>query len=167
MSDTLNDERLFAEHSGRVKPEWIDVNGHMNLAYYLLAFDQATDTLLHHHGIGSTYTRSTNCGFFVLETHLTYEQELLEGEPFRIHTQVLGLDAKRLHYFHAMFHAEKGFLAATNEIMAVHVDLSVRRSAAWPPSAFASLTAMAGAHRDVPRPPQAGRAIGMERRRAA
>ena len=156
MSDTLNDERLFAEHAGRVKPEWIDVNGHMNLAYYLLAFDQATDTLLHHHGIGSTYTRSSNCGFFVLETHLTYEQELLEAEPFRIRTQI-----------HAMFHAEKGFLAATNEIMAVHVDLAVRRSAPWPASALASLTAMAEAHRAVPRPPQAGRSIGLERRRAA
>jgi len=167
MSDMLNDERLFAEHSGRVKPEWIDVNGHMNLAYYLLAFDQGTDTLLHHHGIGSTYTRSSNCGFFVLETHLTYEQELLEGEPFRLHTQILGLDAKRVHYFHAMHHAETGFLAATNEIMAVHVDLAVRRSAPWPEAAFRSLTAMAEAHRAVPRPPQAGRSIGMERRRAA
>lgn len=166
MSDMLNDERLFAEHSGRVKPEWIDVNGHMNLAYYLLAFDQGTDTLLHHHGIGSTYTRSTNCGFFVLETHLTYERELVEGEPFRISTQILGLDAKRLHYFHVMHHAEQGFLAATNEIMAVHVDLAVRRSAPWPAAAFASLTAMADAHRRLPRPPQAGRAIAMERRRA-
>ena len=167
MSDTFIHPSLFADHTGRVKPEWIDVNGHMNLAYYLLAFDQGTDTLLHRHGIGSTYTRTTNCGFFVLETHLTYDRELLEGEPFRISTQILGLDPKRLHYFHAMYHAEKGFLAATNEIMAVHVDLAVRRAAPWPEAAYASLAAMAEAHAAVARPPQAGRSIGMERRRAA
>ncbi|MCC7271979.1 MAG: thioesterase family protein [Alphaproteobacteria bacterium] len=167
MTQPPFDPRLFAVHTGRVLPEWIDVNRHMNLAYYLLAFDHGTDAFLNHHGIGSAYTLATGGGFFVLETHLTYEREMLEGEEFRIVTQILGFDAKRLHFFHAMHHAEKGFLAATNELMALHVDLAARRSAPWPETATASLAPMAELHGRVPRPPQAGRSITMERRRAA
>lgn len=161
------DPRLFADHVGRVLPEWIDVNGHMNLAYYLLAFDQGTDSFLNHLGIGAAYTRETGFGFFVLETHLTYARELLVGDPFRVATQVLAVDAKRLHYFHTMYHAEEGSLVATNELMALHVDLGVRRSSPWPEKAAKALAGIAERHRDVPHPPQAGRAIAMERRRAA
>ena len=161
------DPRLFADLTGHVLPEWIDLNGHMNLAYYLLAFDKGTDALFARHDIGWDYTQRAHCGLFVLETHLTYEQELREGEPYRIASHILGVDAKRLHFFHYMHHAETGVLAATNDSIGVHVDLSTRRSTPWPDVAMASLTAMAAAHAAVPRPPQAGRAIGMDRKRAA
>jgi len=161
------DPRLFAHHHDRVHADWIDSNDHMNLAYYLLAFDHGTDALLDHFDLGRDYIRRTNCGFFVLEAHLTYDRELRRDEPFRIVTQILGSDRKRLHFFHAMYHADDGFLAATNELMAIHVDLATRRAAPWPETTGAALAAMAAAHAAVPRPPQAGRSIGLDRRRAA
>src|SRR5690242_16223579 len=105
-----------------VPAEWIDYNGHMNVAYYLLAFDRGTDGLLDHLGLGGRYRAATNHSIYVLEAHLTYEREVKEGDPIRIATQLLDADGKRLHVFHRMFHETAGYLAATNELMALHVD---------------------------------------------
>ncbi len=151
-------------HRGRVKAEWIDGNGHMNVGYYVVAFDQATDTLCEQLGVSWEYTRRDLGMIFVLEAHVTYDRELLPDAPFRVTTQVLDHDAKRLHCFHEMYHAQEGFLAATNELMILHVDFQTRRSAPWPEEAAARLAAMAAAHAKLPRPAKAGRVIGLRRR---
>ena len=77
----------FDRYEGEVLPEWIDANGHMNLAYYVVLFDYATDTLFNAIGIGLDYKDTTNHGTFVAETHNLYERELLVGEGVRIATQ--------------------------------------------------------------------------------
>jgi acyl-CoA thioester hydrolase len=150
----------------RVLPEWIDYNGHMNLAYYVLAFDKATDRLFDRLGIGDAYRRTTGHSMFVLEAHVTYERELKEGDSLSIETQLVDTDAKRLHFFHRMHHAEQGYLAATNELLAVHVDLAGPRSAPLPAEAAAAIGAMLAEHRRLPRPPQLGRSIGLRNKRA-
>lgn len=151
-------------HRGRVKAEWIDGNGHMNVGYYVVAFDQATDTLCEQLGVSWEYTRRDLGMIFVLEAHVTYDRELLPDAPFRVTTQMLDQDAKRLHCFHEMYHAEEGFLAATNELMILHVDFQTRRSAPWPEETRTRLAAMAAAHAKLPRPAKAGRVIGLRKR---
>jgi acyl-CoA thioester hydrolase len=148
-------------HEERVKAEWIDANGHMNLAYYVLAFDHATDRVFDRLGIGNAYRRASGQAIFVLETHVTYMRELRAGEPMRFTSQLIGVDEKKLHLFHAMYHAEAGFLAATNEILGLHVDLAARRATALPPGALARLQDLAARHRRLPQPAQIGRAIGL------
>ena len=154
-------------HEERVLAEWIDANGHMNLAYYVLAFDHATDAAFDLIGIGNAYRQATQHAIFVLETHVTYERELVRGDPMRFTTQLLGVDDKKLHLFHAMYHARDGFLAATNEILGVHVDLTERRSSPFPAAALERLDRMAEAHRRLPWPKQAGRAIALGRKPAS
>ena len=84
------------EHSGgEVLPEWIDYNGHMNLAYYIVLFDYATDALFDAIGIGRQYKDSTNHGTFAVESHILYERELLQGERVRVSTQLLGADGRQ------------------------------------------------------------------------
>lgn len=151
-------------HRGHVKAEWIDGNGHMNVGYYVVAFDQATDTLCEQLGVSWDYTRRQLGMIFVLEAHVTYDRELLPDAPFRVTTQILDHDAKRLHCFHEMYHAQEGFLAATNELMILHVDFQSRRSAPWPEETRARLAAMAEAHAKLPRPAKAGRLIGLKPR---
>jgi len=109
--------RLNAEigHREVVRPEWIDYNGHMNVAYYVLVFDHATDAMRERLGLGEAYRAATGNTVYVLEAHLTYARELKEGDPMEIRTELLDRDAKRLHYFHRMFHARDNFLAATTE----------------------------------------------------
>ena len=106
-----------------VRSEWCDYNGHLNMAYYVLIFDHATDVFHDSLGLDKPYRVETNCSTFAVETHTSYVAEVLEGDEVSVKTQLLDYDEKRLHYFHRMYHAEKGFLSATTEVMTVHVDL--------------------------------------------
>jgi len=151
-------------HRGTVLPEWIDWNGHMNVGYYVVAFDKATDTLCRQFGVGWEYTREKIGMTFVLEAHVTYDQEVKEGDPLRITTQILDHDAKRLHFIHKMYHATEDYLAATNELMLMNIDHATRRSAPWPAFAMARIAKLAAAHASLPRPRQAGRIIGIKRK---
>jgi acyl-CoA thioester hydrolase len=119
----------FPTFEGVVLPEWIDANGHMNLAYYVVLFDQATDLLYDEIGVGQAYRDATGNSTFTAETHTLYEREVRLGERVRVVPHLLGVDAKRLHYFHEMFHAEQGHRVAAQELIALHIDLRVRRVA--------------------------------------
>jgi acyl-CoA thioester hydrolase len=159
----MNEHRMVT-FRGRVEPHWIDYNGHMNVGYYVVAFDKGTDGLLDYLGLGEAYRRATNHSMYVLEAHVTYERELKLAEPFTIETQLIAADEKRFHFFHRMHQANEGFLAATNELLALHVDLAGPRAAALPPDALARLAPVLAAHRHLPAPPQLGRTIAIRRR---
>jgi len=153
----------FERYEGEVLPEWIDANGHMNLAYYVVLFDYATDALFDAIGIGRRYKDTTNHGTFVVETHNLYERELLVGERVWVSTQILGADSKRLHLAHEMFTLAGEQRAATQELMYLHIDLSARRVVPWLPDVYECVVAAAAAHARLPRPDWAGRRIAMAR----
>ena len=117
--------RPVIEHEDVVRPEWIDSNGHMNLAYYTVLFDGSTDLLFDELGLGLDYLRDRLLGTFVAETHNLSERELLVGAGVRVATQILGADDKRLHLWHEMFALDGGHRCATQELMFLHVDLAV------------------------------------------
>jgi acyl-CoA thioester hydrolase len=144
-----------------VQAEWIDDNGHMNVAYYVLMFDRATDVLLDRLGLGAAYRQRTNHSIYVLEAHVAYEREVKEGDMLRFATQLIDADAKRLHFFHTMYHAAAGYRAATNELLALHVDLAGPASLSFAATEQASIDAMLDAHRTLARPAQLGRVIGI------
>jgi acyl-CoA thioester hydrolase len=153
----------YQPYRGTVAPEWVDYNGHMNVAYYVLAFDRATDRLLDYLGIGEAYRRSANHSIFALEAHVTYLHELRQAETFAIETRLIDADRKRLHLFHAMTEEKTGELAATLEAMALHVDLSGPSAAPMPDDAFAKVEALLAEHRCLPAPPQLGHRIAIRR----
>ena len=162
-SDSQTQTAPLALHRETVDPAWIDYNGHMNLAYYVLAFDHATDEFFDYIGLGAAYLEANNCSTFTLEAHVTYERELMAGDPMRFDTQLLDHDAKRLHYMHMMYHAEGGYLASTHELISLQVNRAERRSSAMPRSVIDRLDQVAAAHRALPRPAQAGRVISLGR----
>jgi acyl-CoA thioester hydrolase len=153
----------FAHFEGEVLPEWIDANGHLNLAYYIVLFDQATDVLFDALGIGIAYKEATNHGTFAAETHNLYERELLVGDRVRVVTQILAADRIRLHIAHEMFAVASGQRAATQELMYLHVDLAARRVVPFPPAARERVAAAVAAHAALPRPDWVGRRIAMRR----
>jgi acyl-CoA thioester hydrolase len=146
---------------GSVLPEWIDANGHMNLAYYVVLFDQATDAIYDALGVGQAYRDATGNSTFTAEAHTLYEREVRVGERVRITSHLLGADAKRLHYFHEMFHAEQGHRIATQELMALHIDLRVRRTTAFAPALLERIQAVVRARAGEPIPEGVGRRIAM------
>jgi len=147
-----------------VRPEWIDYNGHMNVAYYLLAFDGSADAFLDAVGIDETYRQATGHTTFAAECHVTYQREVVSGDPLRFTAQLIGFDEKRIHLFLSMYHAEQGFLAATSEWLILHVDLSQRRVAPMPRAILDRLAEVYSAHEHLPRPPELGRAVNATRR---
>lgn len=161
MSDTTSIPTPFDCYKGQVLPDWIDYNGHMNLAYYVVLFDQATDLLFDRIGLGLDYRRDTGKGTFVAETHTLYESELLVGASIRVATQILGSDGKRLHLGHEMFAIGSGQRAAVQELMFLHVDLVARRVCPFLPELRERVVAWTAAHSALPRPPWAGRRIAM------
>ena len=151
----------FPQLEGEVLPEWIDANGHMNLAYYVVLFDQATDLLYDALGVGQAYRNVTGNSTFTAETHTLYEREVLEGERVRVTAHLLGADAKRLHYFHEMFHAEGGHRVAAQELMALHIDMAARRVAPFPPDLQVRIQAMVKERAGRALPKGVGRRIAM------
>ena len=144
-----------------VESQWTDYNGHLNMAYYAVLFDRAADEMFSSLGLGPDYVKQTNNSFFTLETHTSYANELKAGEHVRIEQQVIGSDAKRVHYVQQMFRGETTYLACVLEVMVSHVDLTSHRTSAFPHDVRVSIEALAATHKALPLPPQVGHKIGL------
>lgn len=145
----------------RIPADWIDYNGHMNLAHYLQAFDLASEVLLGELGLGEGYVRTEGRSLFVAEVHLIYLRELSEGERMGVTIQALAADAKRVHLFHGLYAGDDLELAATGEFMLLHVDMATRRTAPFAPEVAARIGALVARHAALPRPKQSGRRVSM------
>lgn len=148
----------------RVRTEWCDYNNHLNMAYYILIFDHATDAFYDSVGLDKAYRDARNCSTFTVESHTNYLAEVRNGEEVFCTTQLLGFDEKRFHYFHRMYHAEEGYLSATTELMGVHVDMTTRRVAPMQRDLCDAFAEVMDRHRDLPPPPQKGRVIGVPKK---
>ncbi len=143
-----------------VVPDWIDHNGHMNVAFFVLAFDEATDAAYEQWGIGLEYPDTSGCSVFTLGMNVDYRSELFEGDGIRIVTQLVDYDSKRLHYYHQMFHKETDRLAAANECLCMNVNLETRGSEPFPKAVLEKLER---AYRPEPRPENFGRTLEIRR----
>jgi len=152
----------FVSSVMRVEPQWIDYNGHLNMAYYNVLFDRAVDEAYELLGIGADYVTRARHSCFTAEVHIRYLRELHAGDPVRVTFQLLAHDAKRLHYFEQLFHATEGWVSATSENMALHVALDAKATAPFPQPATRRLALMQAAHGALPRPEAAGRRIAMK-----
>jgi acyl-CoA thioester hydrolase len=153
----------FVSSAMRLDPQWIDYNGHLNVAYYVLLFDRAVDECYAVLGIGEEYARSRKATLFAAEAHIGFRRELKAADMVRSTLQLLDFDEKRLHYFMEMRHAHEGWLAASSENMALHVDMGTRRVAPFPDDVLANLALMKAAHSRLPAPQYAGSRIAMRR----
>ncbi|MGD9702398.1 MAG: thioesterase family protein [Acidimicrobiia bacterium] len=138
-----------------VEPEWVDYNGHMTEAAYLTAAGWASDALFRYIGDDEAY-RAAGHSFYTVETHIHFLREVDVHEPLAFDTQVLGVDAKRVHLVHSMHHGASGTLLSTVEQMLVHVDMAAGRSTPTLPEVAAALAAIADAHAALPQPPGTG-----------
>ena len=155
------DDGAMELHRCKVDPAWIDWNGHMNVAYYVLAADQGVDHFCDAVGMDGAYRARSQRSIFAAESHVTYQKELKLNDPLVVTMQILGFDNKRLHWFWRLYNAEAGYLAATLEWMTLSVDLTTRRVAPWEAPIYAGIDAIWQRHRLLPRPAEMGRVIGV------
>ena len=165
MLDRLDLEPVFfapfVSSVMRVEPQWIDYNGHLNMAYYNVLFDRCVDEAYELLGIGADYLKQNAHSTFTAEAHIRYLRELHEGDPVRATFQLLEFDSKRIHYFQQLFHATDGWVSATSENMTLHVDMTSKKVAPFPATVMRTLSRMKAAHSRLPRPEAAGRSIAM------
>ena len=164
MSQAAKTSAPFVGSIQTVKPEWIDYNGHLNMAFYNVLFDNCVDEAFIELGLGPDYVKERNASFFTAEVHICYLRELQEGDPVRASVQLIGFDEKRAHFYQELRHAEEGFLSATSEQISLHVDMDRRKVAPWPEDVLTRLRNMKDQHADLERPERLGRSIGLTKK---
>jgi len=114
----------------KIIKDWTDYNNHMNVAYYVLIFDvYGAEILMNKFKMGEHSAKTTKKSTMVVESHITYNQEVSEGDEVDVNLTFFDHDKKRLLYKMEMIHKEKKYLASTIEILALYVDLGERKVA--------------------------------------
>ena len=160
----MNYDAPFVAPMQTVQPEWIDYNGHLNMAYYNVLFDRCVDGAFNLLGLGPDYLKDSGSSFFSLEAHVTYLRELAVNAPVRATLQVLDFDAKRIHCFQELYHGTENFLSSTSESMALHIDMTEKKSSPFPPEILTRIKAMYEAHKPIGVKPQVGHVIGIPKK---
>ena len=149
----------YASARASVLPEWIDYNGHMNVGYYHVVFDIASEPFFEYLGFTQAFRREQNATTFGLEAHLNFLREVRSGDALRFEARLLDFDAKRIHVYQEMYHATEGCLVASMETLSAHVSQATRRISAMPATLMQRLAAIKAAHAVLPRPWQVGHVI--------
>jgi len=110
-----------------IKKEWTDYNNHMNMAYYVLVFDQLWEIILAKFKMGEESAKTTKMSTMVVETHTTYNNEVKEGEEVQINVTFFDHDKKRLHLKMEMIEKSSKKLSATLEMLSLYIDLNKRK----------------------------------------
>jgi acyl-CoA thioester hydrolase len=145
----------------QIEPQWIDYNGHLNMAYYNVMMDRAVDQLWLHLGIGPSYLKERHGSTFTAEAHVRYLREIHLGDPVQVSVWMLAADDKRILTFEELRHATEGWISATSENITLHIDMTARKVAPFPRDIQARIAAVLDTHAALPRPEGTGRKIAM------
>jgi acyl-CoA thioester hydrolase len=153
----------FREFKTAVRPEWIDANGHMSARYFsLVAFD-AHWAFSEAIGLGVAYIRERGLGKSIVEGHMVYERELLEGDRLEVNSRLLAVSGKGVHIAHEIFNVDRDYRAAVWEELDIHIDLSTRRSVQFPADVREQLEVIVQKFASLPPIDKIGRRVSLEK----
>lgn len=148
-------------YTTQIQPDWVDYNGHLRDAFYLLIFSYATDALMDTLGLDSENRAASGHSLFTLELHLNYLHEVKLGAEVQVQTQLIAHDAKRLHLYHSLHRVGDEQALAGNEQMLLHVDLAGPHAAPFTQATLEKIAAIRTEQADLPPPALLGRVIGL------
>lgn len=146
-----------------VEADWLDYNDHMNVAFYVLAFDRAIDDIKAVFGIDEAYRRAQGRSTVALEAHITYRNEASLGDLLEVRTRIADCDTKRVHFAQEMYRGPD--LLATRESLGISFDLAARRTCPFEPAVLARIEALHAAQAAGPRLAWLGRRVGLHQGR--
>jgi acyl-CoA thioester hydrolase len=146
-----------------IRDDYLDRNGHLNTGFYAVLIDRAAELTFRALGMGWARIRDANFSQFSLTSRLIHYREVFRDSPLSFSFRMLDLDDKRVHFFITMLHAREGWAAAASEGVNMCIDISKRRSTAWPPSIKRRLEALLEIHRRTELPKDAGQPVTMRR----
>ncbi len=144
-------------HAEPVQDAWLDAYGHLNEAYYLVPFSNASWALQEHFGIGVDYFERTGGAIYTVESHLRYLNEVRAPALLEVASMVLGSDAKRIHIAHVLRVGDTE--CVTFECLGLHYDTQAGRTAVLPESVQTALEASQAAAI----PDWAGRRVSLDK----
>ena len=162
MSQQKLPENGVVSYAAKVKRDWLDYNDHMNVAYYVMAFDLAIDAFLEVIGISREYVEQKHRSTVALESHIVYHQEASLGDELRIDTRVVDFDGKRAHLYQEMYRGDQ--LLATQETLSISFDTVARKSCIFDDAIAQGYQRMVAAQRKLPRPEWLGGSVGIRRK---
>lgn len=153
----------YRSHPISIEKDWIDYNGHLNMAYYNVIFDRGGDEFLADLGFGPDYAAERRLTIYTAEVHVCYVQEIHLDHIVTVTSQLIDFDGKRLHVYHEIVHRD-GWVAATAEVLSLHVDMNGPRVVPFPDDIVPGLDRYRQEHALLPRPERVGRSIGIRRK---
>ncbi|MGG2395454.1 thioesterase family protein [Pseudomonas sp. SH1-B] len=156
-------DKPLTTYQTTISPDWVDYNGHLRDAFYLLIFSHATDALMDALGLDEAGRARTGHTLYTLECHLNFLAEVKEGEMVEVRTQLLAHDAKRLHIHHALYRPAEAVSLAESEQMLMNIDSAAGRAAPFDEQVAGKVQELAAVHRPLPQPACVGRLIGLRR----
>ncbi len=145
-----------------VLADWVDYNGHLRDAFYLLIFSFATDAFMDRIGLAGDDRDASGHSLFTLEAHINFLHEVKLGEPVEVRTQIIGHDGKRVQLYHGLYKADGDIELAASEQMLLHVDLAAGpKSAPFSEVSLQALRLLSEAQHDQPAPAYVGRIIAL------
>ncbi len=154
---------MLTTYQTRVGSDWVDYNGHLRDAFYLLIFSHATDALMDMLGLDEAGRDRTGHTLYTLECHLNFLAEVKEGEQVEVRTQLLAHDAKRLHIHHGLYRPGEDASLAESEQMLMNIDSAAGRGAPFDEQVAGSVARLAREHQTLAQPVCVGRIIGLRR----
>ncbi|MCB1749002.1 MAG: thioesterase family protein [Gammaproteobacteria bacterium] len=148
-----------------VKPEWLDYNDHMNVAWYVAAFDLGIDAFKDVIGITLDYIAREQRSTVALESHITYQREAHRDQVLRVETRIVDFDGKRVHIYQELYRDTD--LLATQETVSISFDTAARRSCPFADDMAARYRTVLEAAAALPRPQWLGRSVGIRQGKPA
>lgn len=149
-----------------IEKNWIDYNGHLNMAYYNVLFDRCSDDAMQTLGMGPDYLERRGFTIYTAEAHVCYIQELHVDQEVTVSFQLIDHDQKRLRAYQEVRHVD-GWLAASSETLSLHVDTAGPKVAPFPTDIFTRVRSMRAEHAALPTPERVGRSIGLRQGKSA
>jgi acyl-CoA thioester hydrolase len=146
---------------GAIPQDWVDYNGHLRDAFYLLIFSYAVDGLMDEIGLDAQSREHTGLTLFTLEAHINYLHEVKRGAVMEARIQIMAMDRKRLHLYLTLHPEGEAQVMAASEQMLLQVNLEGPKSAAFTEETKAALERIKATQQDWPAPEYTGRKIGL------
>jgi len=160
-------ETPYREFSTKIIKDWIDFNGHLNVAYYHLVFDLAAKPFFHYLGITPELREAHQLSTFALESHLNFISEVKVDTTIEVESRLLDVNEKRFHFYQEMYSRESGKLAASYESLGTFMDMRTRKTTSAPEQIYQRLQQIKIAHSELHRPWQIGHVIGINTKPSA
>lgn len=158
-------EAPFAQFRAVVEPDWVDHNGHMGIRSYTHVIDQAVSCFYHYLGINRDLLNARGTSIFALQETSWFKREVMLDDPLLVTSQLIDFDHNKLVTFHQLHQTRDDYVAAMNEIIEIHIDMSTRKPTSFMDDTAERLATVHRAHQVLGRPPESGKGIAIPRRK--